>query len=92
VNQRSFFKSLALLGAAAVGWPGVFVPKFEPVRWKARDGVRAVLNPQWLDAPNEMIFNPSAFYGSWMFIVDSNARTIARLPINLRCTSFSVWS
>jgi hypothetical protein len=34
-SRRSFFKSLALLGAAAVGCPGIFIPKFEPVKWKA---------------------------------------------------------
>ena len=33
-TRRSFFKSLALLGAAAAGCPGVFIPKLEPVRWK----------------------------------------------------------
>jgi len=35
-TRRSFFKSLALLGAAAVGCPGIFIPKFEPVRWKVQ--------------------------------------------------------
>ena len=33
-SRRSFFKSLALLGAAAAGCPGLFIPKLEPVRWK----------------------------------------------------------
>ena len=33
-TRRSFFKSLAILSAAAAGCPGVFIPKFEPVKWK----------------------------------------------------------
>jgi len=35
-NRRSFFKSLALISGAAVGCPGIFIPKFEPVRWKVQ--------------------------------------------------------
>lgn len=34
MNQRSFFKSLVLIGAAASLSPQIFIPKFEPVRWK----------------------------------------------------------
>jgi len=34
-TRRSFFKSLALIGSAAAGCPGIFIPKFEPVRWKS---------------------------------------------------------
>lgn len=33
-NRRSFFKSLALIGSAAVGCPGIFIPKFESIKWK----------------------------------------------------------
>src|SRR5262245_8894826 len=33
-SRRSFFKSLALIGAGAVAAPGIFIPKFEPVHWK----------------------------------------------------------
>lgn len=33
-DRRSFFKSLALIGAAAAGCPRIFIPKLEPVRWK----------------------------------------------------------
>lgn len=36
MNTRSFIKSLALLSGAAVGCPGIFIPKLEPVRWKVR--------------------------------------------------------
>lgn len=35
MNQRSFFKSLALIGAAASVSPQIFLPRFEPVRWRA---------------------------------------------------------
>lgn len=33
-NRRGFFKSLGLIAAGAVGCPGIFIPKFEPVVWK----------------------------------------------------------
>src|SRR5262245_59537421 len=33
-DRRSFFRSLALIGAGAATCPGIFIPKFEPVRWK----------------------------------------------------------
>ena len=36
MQLRSFFKSVALFGAgAAVVGPQIFIPKFEPVRWRA---------------------------------------------------------
>lgn len=44
MNRRSFFKSLALLGAAASA-PAIFIPKLEPVRWK-------IIRPQTLWIPN----------------------------------------
>jgi len=34
MNKRSFFKSLALMTAGAAVSPGIFIPKFEPVKWK----------------------------------------------------------
>lgn len=57
-SRRSFFKSLAMLGASAVGAPGIFIPKFEPVKWKALSPVNAnfhEVNPRW-------------FYGKWQFV------------------------
>lgn len=33
-TRRSFFASLALIGAGAATAPGIFIPKFEPVWWK----------------------------------------------------------
>jgi len=33
-SRRSFFKSLGLIAGAISASPLVFVPKFEPVRWK----------------------------------------------------------
>jgi hypothetical protein len=35
MNRRSFFKSLALLGAGAVVAPNIFIPKIESVKWKS---------------------------------------------------------
>lgn len=53
-NRRTFFKSLAMLGAAAAGCPGIFVPKFEPIRWK-------ITKPDAL--------NWRDFGGKWTFIM-----------------------
>lgn len=50
-NRRSFFKSLALLGAAAASCPGIFIPKFEPVKWKVKPAV----------------LNPRDYFGGWYF-------------------------
>jgi len=33
-NRRGFFKSLGLIAAGSAGFPGIFIPKFEPVKWK----------------------------------------------------------
>jgi hypothetical protein len=34
MNRRGFFKSLALIASAASLSPTIFIPKFEPVRWR----------------------------------------------------------
>lgn len=57
-DRRSFFKSLMLLGAAAAGCPGIFIPKFEPVKWK----VISSTNPVWSERD---------YVGEWSFIMDS---------------------
>jgi hypothetical protein len=45
VNRRGFFKSFGVLAAAASLSPTIFIPKFEPVRWKViRMGSE---NPRW---------------------------------------------
>jgi hypothetical protein len=66
MNRRGFFKSLALLAGAASVSPQIFIPKFEPVRWKViqpydnkgwfiSQFVYAV-NP-WHPAESEIIFH-----------------------------------
>lgn len=79
MNKRSFFKSLALLAAGAAVAPGIFVPKFEPVRWKV---TRPLPNPEWVKAEYEVyyigqpgifdpvIFKSSDFHGKWQFVED----------------------
>lgn len=53
-NRRGFFRSLAaLVGAASVS-PTIFLPKFEPVKWKR--------------GPEPFPFNPNDFYGVWQFV------------------------
>lgn len=56
-DRRYFFKSLAMLGAAAVGCPGIFIPKFQPVKWKVS---QSIANTHWTD--------PKRVFGKWQFI------------------------
>lgn len=63
-DRRSFFKSLALLIGAASVSPMIFLPKFEPVKWKFTaewyrfDGMGRKVPFDPLDAANH-----PAFYG-----------------------------
>lgn len=51
-NRRSFFKKFGvLLGAASLS-PTLFIPKFEPVKWKRN----SIVNPDWKSAPMEIRF------------------------------------
>lgn len=53
MNRRSFFSSLAALAGAASLSPNIFIPKFEPVKWKVpRKWIR---NPDWVMAEYRMI-------------------------------------
>jgi hypothetical protein len=62
MNRRGFFKSLALLAGAASVSPQIFIPKFEPVRWK-------VINPQ------SYPFRAKELYGEWRWV---SVRELAR--------------
>lgn len=79
MNRRSFFTSLGAIVAAAAA-PSIFLPKFEPVRWKPPlIFKRAVPNPAYetaryelyfIDEPmlvDRLIFNPKEFTGRWKF-------------------------
>ena len=59
MNRRGFFSRLALVATAASVSPHIFIPKFDPVRWKV---ARA--------AP-EIVFNPADYAGKWVFESDS---------------------
>lgn len=58
MNRRDFFNTIARVAAAASVSPTIFIPKFEPVKWKVeRPGNwKYVINPQWLEAPYELGF------------------------------------
>ncbi len=56
-NRRSFFKSLSLIGSAAIGCPGIFIPKFEPIRWKRIVDPRSIPNPDWINAEFTTMLN-----------------------------------
>lgn len=81
MNRRSFFTSLGAIVAAAAA-PSIFLPKFEPVRWKPPlIFKRAVVNPAYetaryeffyIDEPmlvDRLIFNPKEFTGRWRFLM-----------------------
>lgn len=67
-TRRSFFKSLAMLGAAAEGCPGIFIPKFEPVKWKIQKltDFEAFLQKE-SKRFDELIL--SEYYGQWKFVI-----------------------
>jgi hypothetical protein len=52
MNRRSFFSKFGLLAAAASVSPTIFIPKFEPVKWK----VKSIINPAWVAADYEVHF------------------------------------
>lgn len=54
MNRRSFFQSLAVIGAA-VAAPSLFLPRLEKVKWKKARGVY-VPNPAYQTAPFEVFF------------------------------------
>lgn len=66
MNRRGFFRSLVLLAGAASVSPTIFIPKFEPVKWKVASPAYW-LNPEWVRAPYEMRF----FYGSWRWTMEN---------------------
>lgn len=55
MNRRNFFTSIGLILAGASA-PGIFLPKFEPVRWKVKRPIRIVPNPEYATAPYETYF------------------------------------
>jgi hypothetical protein len=57
MNRRSFFNSLSILGAAAAGCPGLFIPKFEAVRWKITPAI------------DYQEFNPRDYVGQWKWVM-----------------------
>jgi hypothetical protein len=62
VNRRSFFSSLATIGAAVTLAPNVFLPRFATPRWK-RTRQLWVINPEWVNAPYEYVFT---LFGSYL--------------------------
>lgn len=70
MNRRGFFKSLGFLAGAASVSPNIFIPKFEPVRWKPPIIFKrpiVAMNPEYLKAQYEFRF--IAFAGRWDFKV-----------------------
>jgi hypothetical protein len=51
-TRRNFFHSLTLMAGAASVSPQIFIPRFEPVKWKS------IAEP-WI---------PADFYGEWKFV------------------------
>lgn len=57
MDRRGFFKSLALMAGAVSVSPTIFIPKFEPVKWK-RPFLPIIFkrNPEWEIAQYEIRF------------------------------------
>lgn len=74
MNRRYFFKSLATVAGATSVAPLIFIPKFEPVRWK-----RSALTQQMLDEATAAFDAPVPgtdksvmsilFWGTWQWKV-----------------------
>lgn len=66
MDRRSFFKSIAVLAGAASLSPSIFIPKFEPVRWKRSSSTIGnficVVNQEYVTAEFEevIIQHPNA--------------------------------
>jgi len=59
MNRRSFFNSLAAFAGAASLSPHIFIPKFEPVKWKAITNVYET---------KHYVFNPADYAGEWFWL------------------------
>ena len=64
MNRRSFFSSLAAFAGAASLSPNIFIPKFEPVKWKVRTWRR---NPGWFVAQYKCFIDMPPGYGQMIF-------------------------
>lgn len=82
-TRRSFFRSLGLLAGAASVSPTIFIPKFEPVRWKVlrcEDYTEVIYHPRDLTRrwkairPTECAWSDycvnRGFVGDWDIVID----------------------
>lgn len=79
MDRRGFFKSLALMAGAVSVSPTIFIPKFEPVKWKraAQFTHSWAINPEWVNAP----FEPRLYFGEWTFTFKEMGQ-----PVNPACS------
>lgn len=57
-DRRSFFKSLALLATGASLSPHIFIPKFEPVKWKV------------VKVESPLPYDFRRYLGEWKFVTE----------------------
>lgn len=69
MNRRGFFSKLAILAGAASCSPQIFLPKFEPVRWKVIRPERYLEIVTSLDGR----FDPREFMGQWKWVTFPDA-------------------
>lgn len=63
MNRRKMLKSLATIFGVSCA-PSLFIPKFEPVKWK-------IVKPNYqVCGYRDYIFNARDFYGKWQFVLD----------------------
>lgn len=75
MQRRSFFKSLAVMAGAASASPLIFIPKFEPVKWKVDRGVKGLGYNMY---PIPQPLTAQEFWGKWEFMVLASGETIYR--------------
>ena len=73
MNRRGFFRSLVLLAGAASVSPTIFIPKFEPVRWKVTPAIQRCSFEQFLIemTPGFDQYILAEYFGKWRWRMDT---------------------
>lgn len=86
MHRRNFFRSLALIAGASSVCPNIFIPKFEPVKWKVLprgffyQGTLESIVREW---------EASKYIGTWQWI---NQIQIHRYPFLAGETKRQIWT
>jgi hypothetical protein len=81
MHRRNFFRSLALLAGATSVCPNIFIPKFEPVKWKVIHYTSA--------SPSQGLFVINSFFGTWEWKIEDQWAIVANPET---CNYFNLWT